>query len=613
MKRKAPVKKILISLVALVLIGAIAAGIFFSSRTPKEPVNVFAFYNIGMTEYWGDSHESSGYVQTDRVQTVFLSDTQTVTEILVSEGDSVQKGDVLMTFDTTLTDISLERKRLDVEKLKLQLEDAKEQLEKIKKMRPMVIPAPSDDKEEENDQGSELKKAYQISKKSKYDGSSPNKALICWIRGDTAIDDDIFRALLEKAEAYQTENAQKNESGSSSVSRNLLSETSTEAPTETPTEAPTEEPTEPPTEEPTEPPTEEPTEPPTEEPTEPPTEEPTEPPTEEPTEEPEEPEDPEDPTEPETVTVNQFYVVFKVTSGNLSLGSRIVWQGFLVTKQNDGSFGLKFFDASALPDHTLDADQEVPDKPEIDYGSGYTASQIAEMRSRQEKTIKELEFNIKMEETEYKIMQTEVSDGMVYAEVDGVVTSVLSESEAQDNGLPILKVSGGGGFFVEGSISELARDTVTIGSEVTINDWRSGVTYFGTIESIGNYPSSNGYWSGAGNPTATYYPFTVFVEEDADLQSGSYVSIVYSAGANQNGIYLENPFLRTEGGRSYVYLRGEDGKLEQRFVTTGKSLWGSYTEILDGLTDADFLAFPYGPDVKPGAPTAEADIRALYE
>ena len=166
---------------------------------------------------------------------------------------------------------------------------------------------------------------------------------------------------------------------------------------------------------------------------------------------------------------------------------------------------------------------------------------------------------------------------------------------------------------MEGSISELARDTVTIGSEVTINDWRSGVTYFGTIESIGNYPSSNGYWSGAGNPTATYYPFTVFVEEDADLQSGSYVSIVYSAGANQNGIYLENPFLRTEGGRSYVYLRGEDGKLEQRFVTTGKSLWGSYTEILDGLTDADFLAFPYGPDVKPGAPTAEADIRALYE
>jgi len=91
------------------------------------------------------------------------------------------------------------------------------------------------------------------------------------------------------------------------------------------------------------------------------------------------------------------------------------------------------------------------------------------------------------------------------------------------------------------------------------------------------------------------------------------VSITYSAGGSQNGIYLENPFLRTENGQSYVYVRGADGNLEQRFVTTGKSLWGSYTEILSGISPEDFLAFPYGTDVKPGAPTREAEIQELYE
>ena len=91
------------------------------------------------------------------------------------------------------------------------------------------------------------------------------------------------------------------------------------------------------------------------------------------------------------------------------------------------------------------------------------------------------------------------------------------------------------------------------------------------------------------------------------------MSITYSAGGTQSGIYLENPFLRTDDGRSYVYVMGADGKLEQRFVTTGKSLWGSYTEILDGITAEDFLAFPYGTDVKPGAPAVEAEIQALYE
>ena len=49
----------------------------------------------------------------DRIQTVFLSDTQTVTEVLVKEGDTVKKGDVLMTYDTTLSELELERKRLD--------------------------------------------------------------------------------------------------------------------------------------------------------------------------------------------------------------------------------------------------------------------------------------------------------------------------------------------------------------------------------------------------------------------------------------------------------------------------------------------------------------------
>jgi hypothetical protein len=134
----------------------------------------------------------------------------------------------------------------------------------------------------------------------------------------------------------------------------------------------------------------------------------------------------------------------------------------------------------------------------------------------------------------------------------------------------------------------------------------------GYVQSLGDYPSAEGYWSGLGNPTASYYPFRVFVEESADLQSGSYVSIQFSAGSSEHGVYLENPFLRTEGGRSYVYVRGADGRLEQRFVTTGKSLWGSYTEILGGLGEEDFIAFPYGKHVKPGAETVESDLSALY-
>jgi len=165
---------------------------------------------------------------------------------------------------------------------------------------------------------------------------------------------------------------------------------------------------------------------------------------------------------------------------------------------------------------------------------------------------------------------------------------------------------------VEGTVSELQKDRLQIGQEVTVNDWNTGMVYTGTVHSVGDFPSQENSWNGMGNPNASYYPFTVFVDGSADLQEGRYVSVIYSAGSAQNGIYLENPFLRTEQGKSYVYVRGADGLLEKRYVTTGKSLWGSYTEILEGLTAEDFLAFPYGKDVKEGMPTEEGDLSDLY-
>ena len=102
------------------------------------------------------------------------------------------------------------------------------------------------------------------------------------------------------------------------------------------------------------------------------------------------------------------------------------------------------------------------------------------------------------------------------------------------------------------------------------------------------------------------------MDGSADLQAGNYVSVTYAAGEAEQGIYLENPFLRTEQGKTYVYVRGESGRLEKRYVTTGKSLWGSYTQILSGLTAEDLIAFPYGKNIKEGAETVESDLSELY-
>ena len=116
---------------------AIGLGIFAgAANSGKKPVYVYPFDIAGMTDYWGDSQESYGPVRSDNIQTVMLSDTQTVTEINVKVGDTVKKDDVLMSYDSTLSDLALEKKRLKVEQLKLQLQQEKDRLAEINNLQP---------------------------------------------------------------------------------------------------------------------------------------------------------------------------------------------------------------------------------------------------------------------------------------------------------------------------------------------------------------------------------------------------------------------------------------------------------------------------------------------
>lgn len=699
-------KKTVISVSAGAAAAAIAAGLFFGLRGRGEPVGVYPFTMVGMTEFWGDNQESYGPVTTDRIQTVFLSDTQTITEVLVQEGDEVKKGDVLMTYDTTLSELELERKRLDVEKAKLQVKEAQEELARINQLEPMgdtsiQIPTVTPD------YGDTITEIYgtdnAVVSGDAFDGSGPEKPMVVWLSKDRPLDNALLKKLYATAVSLQIKNAEKPDSSASAIPEpdgseppesNEPSESS--EPPET-TELP--ETTVPP--ESSEPSASQETGDVFDEPepvdwyeekmatflmTAPRSlgiysrnvadgetfrvrkgnavnlffttnitdaehkkyvewriEAPAEGPLQGMTngvgnytlsgipdtvgvteyhitakyeaegvaslsrsfrfklsvEEPEE----------EAEWSNEFYLVLRVTDGDEQYAPKTVWQGIRVTAFDGGSFGFRLYNASVTDPMEPEEDSSFP---EMDFGSGMTAAEIAKLRREQEKKIKELAASAKMTESEYNLMEREFSDGSIRATLDGQVVSLLTEEESRQNKMPMMKVSGGGGFYVQGSVSELEKDNLKVGQEVSINDWNTGGMYTGTVESIGDFPTQDEGWNGMGNPNASYYPFRVFIDGSADLQEGSYVSVTYSAAEAENGIYLENPFLRTDEGEPYVYVRGKNGKLEKRAVTTGKSLWGSHTEIRSGLTEDDYVAFPYGKNVKPGAATEESDLSVLY-
>jgi hypothetical protein len=114
---------------------------------------------------------------------------------------------------------------------------------------------------------------------------------------------------------------------------------------------------------------------------------------------------------------------------------------------------------------------------------------------------------------------------------------------------------------------------------------------------------------------SSFYPITISVG-DANLTNGDWlqVSLVPNNNVGITGetmLYIFKAFVLDEDGGKYVYKRGEDGKLHKQEVELGK-LAGDGYEVISGITPEDYIAFPYGKNVKEGAKTREGTISDIY-
>lgn len=116
--------------------GAVVAGLLIYRNANVKPVAVYPLSDLVMTDYGSDASVTSGSVSAEGLQKVFLSNTQSVKSVDVQEGQEVKKGDVLISYDTTLTDIEVERAKVNVGRLELELSKTKKELEDLNNARP---------------------------------------------------------------------------------------------------------------------------------------------------------------------------------------------------------------------------------------------------------------------------------------------------------------------------------------------------------------------------------------------------------------------------------------------------------------------------------------------
>lgn len=558
-------KAIIIAACAVGVCGAVWGGLTIARNAQRSDVKVYSVNDFCMTDYWGDTSSTSGMVTTDKIQKVFLSSSQTVNKVWVAEGDSVRKGDKLISYDSTLTQASVEQAKIDYDRQDESLTTAKNELEYLKKAKNKeTLKQELDKLTAELDA---LKKKYDEDPDHPYNGDAPvtegaikDYKKTMTVKGADGSDQTV------NVQYYSWLSASRlNDSKVTEILTNLATLRA----------------------------------------------------------------DKDHPSVDTYVVLVQRYedkvggyvdnTVGLVITETYTAGDDTAVPA--VPESRSVSFSVR----SDLPEFE-DTERKYDDaaikrlQQKINLANMYLENSmeqkdLAKAIVDKAQEVKEKEVNLRLAKLSLDKKTKELGDGNVYAEFDGTVKAVRNADEAYNNSEAVIELSGGGGYYVTGTLSEMELGSVKVGDTVSISSWMTGAACEGTIVSIDDYPTTSGNSWGDGNRNVSYYPFKVFVEEDASLQANDYVDIQYQkAGTQEQGssLYLQSWFIRTDNGKSYVMARNEDGRLEQRWVQTGRDLWGSYTQIRGGLTTDDYLAFPYGRDVVEGARTVEAAADELY-
>ena len=244
----------------------------------------------------------------------------------------------------------------------------------------------------------------------------------------------------------------------------------------------------------------------------------------------------------------------------------------------------------------------------------YSSDELAKARREAQDKLRDLQVDLKESEIKIEKAQNALDKGVVTAGMDGIIKTVGDPKAPPTDGSAFITVSGTEGLYVKSGIKESKLGTIKEGDIVMVTSWQTGGQYPAEIKSISPYPDSTGMFDGSG--TETYYPFTAVVnDKSAQMMNGEWVEVSYttseSAGSS-NTLTVLKAFVREEGNKKYVYKRDENGKLAKQYIITGTLSDNGY-EVLDGLSASDWVAFPYGKNVKEGAKTREASMRELYE
>lgn len=228
--------------------------------------------------------------------------------------------------------------------------------------------------------------------------------------------------------------------------------------------------------------------------------------------------------------------------------------------------------------------------------------------------LKEAELNVKSKEAEVARSENILANATVVSPVNGRIQSISENGmDNYGNPLPYITIQQSGSYRIKGTLGELQRGGIMEGSRIKVlSRTDPDVSWSGTVSLVdyenpvqGN--NNDYYYMGSTDEmtNSSKYPFYVELDSTEGLILGQHVYLELEVEEGEPaGPAISSAFLCfNEGGTTYVWAENR-GKLEKRTVSVGEYNFMTDTyEILEGLAESDFIAFPDPELCVEGAPT----------
>lgn len=232
--------------------------------------------------------------------------------------------------------------------------------------------------------------------------------------------------------------------------------------------------------------------------------------------------------------------------------------------------------------------------------------------------LKEAQLNLKTKQTEVQKSEHLLANAVVTSPVDGRITA-LGDEQTDNYGetKAYITIQQTGSFRVKGTLNEMQMGSIIEGDRIRVESRMDDSQFWMGTVSLVDYEnptqgSSSSYYIDSdemGN--SSRYPFYVEMDSIDGMLLGQhvYLSVEQEQTEELTGLLLSASFIAyDEEGNPFVWADNGRGNLEQRIVELGEYDGTSDAfQILSGLDEADYIAFPDDSVCISGAPTTKTE------